>query len=313
MHLFSNRNSLSGCASGFGYQTAIELNKLGFKVLATCRDPHSGGAKRLIEEATNPSKMIVLGMDVTNDNNIECAYETITNAMTSSESLFALVNNAGVATLSELEIGTDLNELMKPLDVNLIGMIKVTRKFLPLIRQSKGRIVNIGSMGGLIPAPHSFFYSISKSAARGFSDNLRLSMYKFGVTVVSIMPWIYKTQMTDPKLLVERFEYNYKNSSEEVRKAYGKTYADKVNKYVTTMLNYGSTSLDVSNTIVDALTAHEPYPQYIVASTKTKTWLTFLALWTSKEMLDVVFQILAWFYGVGEVHPETETKCGKSN
>lgn len=280
------------------------MNKLGFKVFATCRDPNTAGAKRLTQIAANPKKMIVMGMDVTNDEDIERAFKDVQNAMIPSEKLYGLVNNAGTIEVAELEFRTDLTECHKILDVNLMGVIKVTRKFLPLIRQSQGRIVNVESVGGLVPVMSHFFYGVSKTAAIGFSDNLRLAMYKFGVTTVSIMPWIYKTQLNDTKKLFGSIDRNFENSTEEVRKAYGARYVEAVKNALTYLVDQNATSsMDVPNAIVNALTAYEPNPRYIVSPMELKP-LAAVVFWASRDTYEVLFQLMLRFIGLDKAYPE---------
>ncbi len=274
-------------------------------MFATCRDQNDEIAKRLIELAADPKKMIVLAMDVTKDNEIDSAYETVVKSMTSSESLFGLVNNAGMANATEFEFGTDLSDCKKIIDVNLMGMIRVTRKFLPLIRQSKGRIVNVESLGGIIPIPFSIFYGVSKSGAVGFSDNLRISMFKFGVTVVSILPWLHRTPMTNASVSTKQFENNFKSSSEEVRKAYGSKYVKRAKKAFKGQLDGGANLNEVPNSIVTALTTYEPDSRYIVAPLQWQILMRVL-LSTSRDTFEVLYQIAGWVCRLDKIYPETK-------
>lgn len=271
-------------------------------MFATCIEPNGEGAKHLMDMADDPKKMVIIGMDVTNDKDIENAYETVKNSMSVSERLFGLVNNAGIATATEFEFGPDLTDCRKVIDVNLMGMIRVTRQFLPLIRQSKGRIVNVESLAGLLPIPHSIFYGISKMGAAGFSDNLRMEMYKFGVTVVSINPWLYKTAIIHTKTLLNQYENNFKSSSEEVRKAYGVKCMQKGKIGISTS-NFATKSNAVRNTIVSAITAYEPDPRYVVAPIIFQP-LIWTLLWIPRESLEVAYQAGQWFYGTNTVYPE---------
>ncbi|XP_037050917.1 retinol dehydrogenase 16-like [Bradysia coprophila] len=297
---------ITGCDSGFGQEASIKLNKLGFKVFATCLDPNGNGAKQLISEAADPNRMVVIGMDVTKDKDIENAYETVKKCMSSSECLFGLVNNAGIAIAGELDFGPDLSDCNKIIDINLMGMIKVTRQFLPLIRKSKGRIVNVESLAGLLPMPYSIFYAVSKTAAAGFSDNLRIGMYRFGVSVVSINPYLYRTSITNAKTLINQYENNYKQSSDEVRQAYGKKFVQR-GKIGIAITNFATKSSAVPNTIVNALTVYEPDPRYIVAPKIMEPILRSF-LWIPKESLEVFFQMSCWILGTHRVYPDNLEK-----
>lgn len=291
-----------GCDSGFGYEAALRLNKIGFKVFATCMEPIGEGAVGLIHKAEHPTKMIIIKMDVTNDKDIEAAYEIVTSSMTDSEVLFGLVNNAGIGLSAEFEWGPDITAGTKVIEVNFIGIIKVTRQFLPLIRKAKGRILNIESLAALLPIPQSVFYGSSKCGAAGFSDNLRIGMYSFGVSVVSINPWIYKTPLSNSKALVSQYESSFRNSTEEVRNAYGENFMEK-GKSTVSSAKLGTKSNAVPNIILKALTVYEPDPRYIVAPMLLQP-LIRIWLWLPKETLEVYYQILTWFVGTHKVYPD---------
>ncbi|KAJ6643915.1 17-beta-hydroxysteroid dehydrogenase type 6, partial [Pseudolycoriella hygida] len=293
---------ITGCDSGFGNEAAVRCNKYGFKVFATCINPNGEGAKHLMNAAADPKRMIIIELDVTKDKDIESAYETVKNSMSPSETLFGLVNNAGIATATEFEFGADLTECNKVIEVNLMGMIKVTRTFLPLIRRSKGRILNVESVAGLLPIPHAIFYGVSKIGAAGFSDNLRVSMYKFSVTVVSINPWLYRTAITNAKNLMIQYENNFKNSSEEVRKAYGVKFMQQ-GKLGISATNLATKSDAVPKKILTALTTYEPDPRYIVAPIIFQPVVAAL-LWMPRESAEVAFQIGSWVFGQDRVYPE---------
>lgn len=250
--------------------------------------------------------MIVIGMNVTKDKDIENAYETVKKSMSNSECLYGLVNNAGIAIAGEIDFGPDLSDCNRIIDVNLMGMIKVTRQFLPLIRKSKGRIVNVESLAGLLPIPYTIFYGVSKIAAAGFSDNLRIGMYRFGVTVVSINPYLYRTSITNARTLINQYESNFKQSSEEVRQAYGKKFIQK-GKIGIAITNFATKSNAVPNTIVTALTVYEPDTRYIVAPKIMEPILRSF-LWMPKESLEVFFQISCWILGTHRVYPDNAEK-----
>lgn len=293
---------LLGCDSGFGHKAALLSNKIGFKVFATCIDPNGEGAVELMHKADHPAKMIVIRMDVTKDKDIEAAYEIVKNSMTPSETLFGLVNNAGIAIATEFEWGPDLTDGKSIIEVNLMGMINVTRKFLPLIRLAEGRIINIESLSGLMPTPHSTFYGTSKYGTAGFSDNLRIGMYRFGVSVVSINPWVYKTPISNAKRLVEQYENSFRNSSDEVRIAYGETFMQKA-KVAISSSKFGTKSNAVPEVIVSALTVYEPDPRYIVAPMCLQPLLRLL-LWLPKETLETHYQLTTWLFGTHKVYTD---------
>ena len=111
-------------------------------------------------------------------------------------------------------------------DVNIWGVVRVTKAFLPLIRKSHGRIVNVASLLGRSPAKFSGAYSITKYGVEAFSDILRLEMARFNVGVFIIEPgnFIAATAIVSQK----RPQLFWNQLSESVRKDYGEDSIDEV-------------------------------------------------------------------------------------
>ena len=127
-----------GCDTGFGHRLALRLNQIGFKVYATVLSPTSSGAQELKVNASQPNRMVVLKMDVTSDEDINKVHEEISqNLEDTSYQLWGVVNNAGIANSGLLEWGT-IDTYRQIFEVNTFGAVRVTLRFLPLIRQSKG-------------------------------------------------------------------------------------------------------------------------------------------------------------------------------
>ena len=105
---------------------------------ATVLDPESDGAKNLLTGSRFDGKTQVLRMDVTKDDEVNAVYEQVKNDLRQNgEELWAVVNNAGIITFGPLDWGT-VDTYKQIAEVNTFGMVRVTRTFLPLIRQSKG-------------------------------------------------------------------------------------------------------------------------------------------------------------------------------
>ena len=167
---------VTGASSGIGKATALHLDQLGFRVFAGVRKNADGQA--LSESASDKLKPILL--DVTEDGSIAAAVDTVTR--TTSGELFGLVNNAGLSLNGPLEL-VPVPEMKKLMDVNVIGLLAVTQAFLPLLRKSRGRIVNISSGHGLLAVPDKSAYAASKFAVQAVSDCLRVELRPFGVSV----------------------------------------------------------------------------------------------------------------------------------
>ncbi len=114
------------------------MNEHGFRVYATVLDPMSPGSQQLTTNSRFCNKTKVLKMDVTNDEEVNNTYEEVEKELNSNgEQLWAIVNNAGLPSVGQIDWGT-LDSYKKVFEVNTFGTVRVTRAFLPLIRKSKG-------------------------------------------------------------------------------------------------------------------------------------------------------------------------------
>jgi NAD(P)-dependent dehydrogenase (short-subunit alcohol dehydrogenase family) len=158
---------------------------------ALVKEALNRGAKRVFAGTrstipnTNP-RVTALTLDVTNASQIQRAVDEVAD-------LDVLINNAGIGIRDDL---TDLDVLQKHLDVNLLGMVKVTQAFLPSLIRSKGAIVNILSMTSIAPFPILPSYSISKAAALSLTQSLRALLKRQGVSVHAVMPGSIDTDMS---------------------------------------------------------------------------------------------------------------------
>nr|XP_020457967.1 D-beta-hydroxybutyrate dehydrogenase, mitochondrial-like [Monopterus albus] len=141
---------ITGCDSGFGNALAKHMHKMGFTVFAGCllKDKGGKGAKEL--EEFHSDRMKVVQLDVCSEEQVNQAVEYIKDNLEDSErGLWAVVNNAGMSTFGEVEF-TSIDTYKQVSEVNLWGVIRVTKAVLPLIRRAKGRIVNMSSMYTLV-------------------------------------------------------------------------------------------------------------------------------------------------------------------
>jgi len=160
---------ITGTNRGIGRALVDEALKRGAKRLyAGTR----GAALQIADERVTP-----LTLDVTNVAQIERAVEEI-------GTLDVLINNAGVAIYDDL---SNFDAIEQRLAVNLFGILKVTRAFLPLLKRSKGAIVNNLSLAALAPLPIIPGYSISKAAALNMTQSLRALLAGQGVSVHAVI------------------------------------------------------------------------------------------------------------------------------
>ncbi len=155
---------VTGASKGIGRATALYLDKQGFNVFAAVRNPIDGQA--LQKEAS--SRLKVIQIDVTNADQIKTAAHDVAQTV-GAEGLAGLVNNAGIAVGAPLEF-IPIDELRRQLEINVVGQVAVTQAFLPYIRQARGRIINVSSIGGRIAGPNIGAYHASKFALEAITN-----------------------------------------------------------------------------------------------------------------------------------------------
>ncbi|KAJ7365626.1 Retinol dehydrogenase 5 [Desmophyllum pertusum] len=144
---------------------------MGVCVLAACLTKQG---ERELKSVTS-DKLKTFQMDVTDSQQIEDVHEQVKNMLPSGHGLWGLVNNAGIAIFGPVE-WTPLDHIKRIADVNLWGVIDVTKTFLPLVKKSQGRVVNLSSLAGRLSYAHWSAYCISKHGVEAFSDALRREM-----------------------------------------------------------------------------------------------------------------------------------------
>ncbi|XP_074082444.1 17-beta-hydroxysteroid dehydrogenase type 6-like isoform X2 [Macrotis lagotis] len=250
---------ITGCDSGFGNHLAKQLDLRGMKVLAACLTEK--GAEELRRGTSDRVETVI--MDVTKTESITAATQWVKKRV-GNKGLWGLVNNAGVAFPTVCTESTTKENLIKTLNVNLIGLIEVTLSMLPMVKQARGRIVNVSSILGRL----AFLvgsYCCSKYGVEAFSDCLRLEMQHFGVKISIIEPGYFKTSMTNTQKYQESFENEWNKSPLEIKKCYGKEYFEKTLKCNIKALENSCTNLNlVTDCMEHALTSS--YPRYRYAA-----------------------------------------------
>jgi NAD(P)-dependent dehydrogenase (short-subunit alcohol dehydrogenase family) len=183
---------ISGASSGIGRHCALCLAKAGFKVIAGVRSEKAGNE---LEKASSGELKAIL-LDVTDSKSIKSATQII-----STEYLYAIVNNAGIAVFGPLEF-IPIDEIRRQFDVNLFGHITVTQAMLPYLRRNGGgRIINISSISGIVAFPMCGPYAASKFALQAFNDSLRRELKQWNIQVISIQPGNIRTSIWDKTFL----------------------------------------------------------------------------------------------------------------
>ena len=263
-------------------------------VFAGCLFPNKNGAIRLKVKAAHQKKMYVIPIDVTNDLTVKMAYETVTQKLSvlPEVQLHAIVNNAGICPYGEVEWGT-FEMIKQVVEVNTFGQVLVTRSFLPLIRESQGRIVNVNSLAARFAVPAMVPYCMSKAASLAFTEGLRREIAKFGVKVISIEPYFFETKMTQEDAIGHEVEKVWKATPKEVRESYGEHYMRRLTKQTKLIRPLVIKSLDpVIDSMKHAITATRPRYHYICADLSTRIMIYIGWYLWPQESIESISQ---WF------------------
>lgn len=169
---------ITGASSGIGYEAARILAKQGHKVY---------GAARRIErmEPLRAYGVVPMALDVTDERSAQGALRKVIEA---ERRIDVLVNNAGYGELGPIET-TKLDDAQRQLDVNVLGLVRMTKLVLPYMRQAHcGRIVNIASVAGHITFNFAGWYNASKYAVEALSDATRMEVRPYGISVTIVEP-----------------------------------------------------------------------------------------------------------------------------
>jgi NAD(P)-dependent dehydrogenase (short-subunit alcohol dehydrogenase family) len=244
---------VTGTSTGIGAATVSRLANLGFHVFAGVRREADAEAARSAANGTVTPLMI----DVTDPAMIDAAAKTVEEVV-GQRGLTGLVNNAGIVKPGPLEF-QPLEDFRRQLEVNLIGPLSVIQAFLPLIRRGRGRIVNVGSIGGLLVVPIQGAYSASKFGLEALSDALRLELRQWKIPVSHVDPGVTDTPIFGKTLgeldlaldaLHERGHAEYDAQFAAVRKVVEKSPKS------------AAPPDDLAKAIADALTAAKPKTRY---------------------------------------------------
>jgi short-subunit dehydrogenase len=266
---------ITGISSGFGRKTAEMLAGRGHSVYGTVR-------KMSRNEADAGSHLNYLIMDLADHKSIKNAVDTV---IRKEGKIDVLINNAGMHTGGPVE-SSPAENIKLQMDTNFLGMVHLTRLFLPTMReQGRGLIINFSSIGGLIGLPFQAFYSASKFAVEGFSEALRMELNQFKIKVVVINPGDFNTNNS-----ANRRNYLAPTTpSDPYREQYLKTLAiyekDEAN---------GQSPEAMARKIVRIVETRHPRERYIIATFVEKL-AVFLKLFLPGRLFRELIQL---FYGI---------------
>ena len=197
---------ITGASSGIGRAVASLFAANGFQVFGTSRNPHR----------TEPIAGVeLIALDVTDAASVTAAVATVVER---AGRIDIVVNNAGFGVLGAAEESSTA-QAQDLFDTNFFGLVRVTREVLPYLRaQGSGRIVNVGSVLGFLPAPYAALYAASKHAVEGYSESLDHETRDFGVRVTVVEPGYTSTSFEANATDVDSPIGNYAPVREHVKK-----------------------------------------------------------------------------------------------
>jgi NAD(P)-dependent dehydrogenase (short-subunit alcohol dehydrogenase family) len=207
---------VTGASRGFGFEIASLALSNGDAVVAAAR--HSDQAEKALGGPRE--RLLAVPLDVTSEGQ---AQEAARLAVDRFGGIDVLVNNAGRGFIGAVEEASD-DEVRATFDVNVFGLLSVTRAVLPVMRrQHSGRIINVSSVGGFVGRAGAGIYSASKFAVEGLTEALRGEVEPLGIKVSVIEPGAFRTDFLDPSSLVmaDRVFDEYDSTAGEFRRRPG--------------------------------------------------------------------------------------------
>ena len=233
---------VTGASSGIGQAAARTLAEAGYTVVGTSRNAGRSTPIKGVE---------LVDLDVSSDESVNAVVEQVVERYGRID---VLVNNAGVGGAGAAE-ETSVDQAQRIFDTNVFGVIRTTRAVLPHMRaQGSGRIINVSSVLGFIPAPYMAVYAATKHAVEGYSESLDHEVRQYGVRVLLIQPGYTKTG----------FEANAMGADSPLP-----VYADQrqvFDRLMAASMEAGDDPALVATAIVTAATDGRPKLRYTVGS-----------------------------------------------
>jgi NAD(P)-dependent dehydrogenase (short-subunit alcohol dehydrogenase family) len=185
---------ITGCSTGFGRATAVELKKRGHEIVATARRPE------VLEDLDVDER---LRLDVDDD-------ASVTEAVAAAGSVDALVNNAGFGVVGPIE-HVPVSEIRRMFETNVLGAIRMIQALVPQMRErGSGTIVNVTSLAGRVTGPLGGTYAATKHALEAISESLHLEVGHFGIRVRIVEPGFFATdfQGKEPRFGLDGAPYD---------------------------------------------------------------------------------------------------------
>ncbi len=183
---------ITGASSGIGLSTARRLSARGYRVYGIARRPFHDDAFECLQA------------DVNDPETVKSVFETV---FAREGRIDAVINNAGMGIAGAVECASD-EMIRRIFDTNLVSLVQISSLAVPYLRKTRGNLVNIGSVAGVLPIPFQACYSATKAGVLNFSLALDGEVRSFGVKVTTVLPGDTKTGFTAARV-VEGGEADY--------------------------------------------------------------------------------------------------------
>jgi short-subunit dehydrogenase len=189
---------VTGASSGIGRHLSEFLAERGHPVYATARK------KEDLDNLAQIENITPIQLDVRDSDQVQAAYEIIRDH---GQGLYGLVNNAGIGALGMFVTWTD-KDLLDIFNINVFGPHRITNTFVRLLISAQGRIVNIGSQGGLLTSKYFGPYTMTKHALEAYTEALHQELEPYGVSVSIVQPGGVISNIGDNSMpgILARFE-----------------------------------------------------------------------------------------------------------
>jgi len=269
----SRRALVTGASRGIGRATCRALADAGWQVVAGVRDLESG-----VETFASQDAVKVVHLDVTDRATIDAAVAEVE----AEGPLDCLVNNAGYAMFAATE-EADLDEARAMFDTNFFGALATTQAAMPLLRASKGVVVNVSSIGARASTPFVGLYLATKGAMRSASESLAIEVAPHGVRVVMIEPGMVATEFP---LATKR-----SGPATEGEGPYAESVVDLIAAFGRWRERNNTTPETVAAAIVDAL-GQSPPPFMVPVGEDADQLASLRSSSTDREMLEHAISFL---------------------
>ncbi|KAJ3257711.1 hypothetical protein HK103_004338 [Boothiomyces macroporosus] len=282
---------ITGASSAIGGSVAIQLAEQGYTVFAGVNALPDAHRLKTFISPKNHHRLIPLLLDVTNQNHIQHAVQTVlhnfSQAPERERQLVGIINCVGMPFDGPLET-ISAQDWTHILQVNTVGPFAVISAFMDLLRESRGRVINLSSANTMIASPIHGVYSASKQALENATHTLRNEVFRFGISVSLIIYGAVDTSSNFSRPIVEtkRNSTNFTPKQETLYKPLVKSVSiiDKETKEHTVEASVATRA------IVHALTSETPKSRYLVG---IDSKLTRLFGWVfSDRVLDLAYQVL---------------------